>query len=104
MFEHSAKHALSPSKTLGLAQFHLKNARENKDPEIQLVFCEYADSLLDHMKRSIKRTPPANSKNDPDKDLREGTAAAYLDHANLVADLGQPDKAIASRKKADKWG
>jgi len=104
MFEHSAKHALSPSKSLGLAQFHLTNARESKDTEIQLVLCEYADSLLEHMKRSIKRTPPANTKNDPEKELREGVAAAYLDHANLMADLGQQDKAVASRRKADKWG
>ncbi|GJJ67835.1 hypothetical protein EMPS_00181 [Entomortierella parvispora] len=104
MFEHSAKHALSPSKSLGLIQFHLKNARDSKDPEIQLVLCEYADSLLEHMKKSVKRTPPANVKNDTEKELREGIAEAYLDHANLMADLGQPDRVLASRKKADKWG
>ena len=93
---------LSPAKSLELAQFHLSNAREVKDPEIRMALCDHADAILEPMKRVVKRTP--SKPNDGEQALREGIAAAYLDHANLVANLGHPDKAQTSRKRADKWG
>ncbi|KAF9197986.1 hypothetical protein BGZ49_001339 [Haplosporangium sp. Z 27] len=55
------------------------------------------------MKKYVKRTTVSNN-DDGQQALREGIAAAYLDHANLVADLGHADLAQNSRRRADKWG
>ncbi|KAF9994208.1 hypothetical protein BGZ79_001035 [Entomortierella chlamydospora] len=101
MFEIHAKHALSASQSLELIQFLLSNARD-KEPPIRFVLCNYAKALLESMKEIVKRTSIDNK--DGNQSLREGIASAYLDHANLVADLGHPDQAQTSRRKADKWG
>ncbi|KAG0043057.1 hypothetical protein BGZ83_011888, partial [Gryganskiella cystojenkinii] len=93
---------LSPAKSLELVQFHLKNAREVKDPEIRMALCDHVDAILEPMKKIVKRTP--TKPNDSEQALREGIATAYLEHANLVADLGHPDRAQTSRKRANKWG
>jgi len=107
MFDHTLKHALPATKALQVVQTFLRNARESKDTAIQMVFCEYADALLGHMKRTVKRPPSSNhsdTTDDNEHTIRIAIARAYLDHANLVADLGQVDLALNSRKRADKWG
>ncbi|GJJ77370.1 hypothetical protein EMPS_09729 [Entomortierella parvispora] len=106
MFDHSLKHALPAAKTLQVVQTLLRNARESKDGAIQMVFCEYADTLLGPMKKTIKPTPDNNSSTTDSEGqaIRVAIAQAYLDHANIVADLGYTDLAQKSRKRADKWG
>ncbi|KAG0305305.1 hypothetical protein BGZ99_002145, partial [Dissophora globulifera] len=103
MFDTSPKSALSASKTLALIQVHLTHARESKDVEIKLVWCEYADNLLDQMKTLVKR-PVTGNKGAVDQTLQQEIARAYLEHANLLADLGFAEKAQKSRRRADKWG
>ncbi|KAG0003477.1 hypothetical protein BGZ79_000811 [Entomortierella chlamydospora] len=59
------------------------------------------------MKNTVKRpnaSSRSHSNDDGDQALREEIASAYLDHANLVADLGYPEQALKSRSRADKWG
>ncbi|KAF9157690.1 hypothetical protein BGX20_003774, partial [Mortierella sp. AD010] len=59
------------------------------------------------MKNTVKRpnaSSRSHSNDDGDQALREEIASAYLDHANLMADLGHPEQALKSRSRADKWG
>lgn len=109
MFDMRSKNTLSLAKSLEVIQILLNTAREgSKDPEIKMVFCDYADALLGHMKSILKRPGSSSDKRHDDsggdKVLQESVATAYLDHAILVADLGQLDLAQNSRKRADKWG
>ncbi|KAG0049620.1 hypothetical protein BGZ83_005545 [Gryganskiella cystojenkinii] len=114
MFDLNSKTPLSAAQTLELVQIQLGFARECKDDAIKLTLCKYADKLLEPMKKVVKR-PTTNNNNhssnpnnreeeEKEQTLRESIATAYLDHANLVADLGLPDLAQTSRRRADKWG
>ncbi|KAF9202010.1 hypothetical protein BGZ49_007804 [Haplosporangium sp. Z 27] len=106
MFDIHSKNTLSAVKSLNLIQILLNNARiqDSNDADIKLVLCNYADELLAHMKNTVKRPSiGAHSKDDGNQTLREEIASAYLDHANLVADLGRPELALNSRKRAEKW-
>ena len=112
MFYHSPKINLAPSKTLELVRLQLQQAHDSKDPEITLIICNFADSLLASLKSVVKRPPRVTSSSgpihnvDPDQEslLCQEIASAYLEHANLMADLGHADMAQNSRKRADKWG
>ncbi|KAF8958122.1 hypothetical protein BGZ46_002036 [Entomortierella lignicola] len=107
MFGIHSKNTLSAVKSLNLIQILLNNARiqDSNDADIKLVLCNYADELLARMKNTVKRPSiGAHSKDDGNQTLREEIASAYLDHANLVADLGHPELALNSRKRAEKWG
>ena len=103
---------LAPSKTLEVVRWQLKQAYDSKDPEIILIICNFADSLLASLKSVVKRSHRVTSSSgtihnvDPDQEslLCHEIASAYLDHANLMADLGHADLAQNSRKRADKWG
>ncbi|KAG0277389.1 hypothetical protein BGZ96_002884 [Linnemannia gamsii] len=103
MFELHTKHALSASQSLEIIQTLLKNGGETKDATVRLVFCNKVETLLGHMKKLIKKTNASNN-DDGNQALREGIATAYLDHANLMAELGHPEQAQISRRQADKWG
>ncbi|KAF9950714.1 hypothetical protein BGZ72_007667 [Mortierella alpina] len=110
MFSSDHKsHTLLAPHALKLVQISIKNAQESSEPSIQLALCEYIDTLLAQMKRTVK--PPSNTTPitaDSDQDhhhaLGREMAQAYLDHANLIADLGYPDRAKKSRRRAEKWG
>ncbi|KAG0004117.1 hypothetical protein BGZ79_010242 [Entomortierella chlamydospora] len=91
MFELLTKHVLSTAQSLEYIQALLKNGHETKDVALRLAFCNNADTLLLHMKKHVKRTNTSNN-DDGDQFLREGIAAAYLDHANMMADLGHPEQ------------
>src|SRR5690348_6308731 len=103
MFEFHTKHTLSAPQSLEIIQTLLKNGGETKDATVQLFFCNNVDTLLGHMKKLIKRTNASNN-DDGNQVLREGITTAYLDHANLMAELGHPEQAQISRRRADKWG
>ncbi|KAF9333168.1 hypothetical protein BGZ91_011376 [Linnemannia elongata] len=103
MFEFHTKHTLSAPQSLEIIQTLLKNGGETKDATVRLAFCNNVDTLLGHMKKLIKRTNASNN-DDGNQALREGIATAYLDHANLMAELGHPEQAQISRRRADKWG
>ncbi|KAF9171728.1 hypothetical protein BGX21_010253 [Mortierella sp. AD011] len=103
MFELYTKHVLSAAQSLEYIQALLKNGHETKDAALRLAFCNNADTLLLHMKKYVKRTNTSNN-DDGDQFLRQGIAAAYLDHANMMADLGHPEQAQNSRRRAEKWG
>jgi len=106
------KPSLAPEKTLSLVQSQLKNAREATDADIVMAHCNHANRLLSSLKGKVKRTlgntgggSPVKAKSDmTEQVLRDGIVNAYLDIANIVADLGFADKAQRSRLKADKWG
>ena len=109
MFDLLKKNDLSTAQSLELVRIHLRNARECKDTAIRLALCNCADTLLASTRKVSKKTVHNNSnlKKNGDEDneqtLREGIAAAYLDHADLVAHLGYDSLAVASRKRAEKW-
>ncbi|KAG0039233.1 hypothetical protein BGZ83_002846, partial [Gryganskiella cystojenkinii] len=97
----------SNGMSLRLVQTLLDDVREQNtnDTAIKLVLCNYVDALLVHMKYAVKRPSITNQNNeDGNQALREGIATAYLDHAELVADLGHTELALNSRRRADKWG
>ncbi|KAG0356403.1 hypothetical protein BGZ54_000737 [Gamsiella multidivaricata] len=113
LFDFAFKPSLAPGKTLNLVEQELGSARETKDEdsEISLAHCDYADRLLSSLKGKVKRSPDSNGtikkgrlSDMTEQTLRDRIANAYLDHANLAADLGFPDKAKKSRMRADKWG
>ncbi|KAF9161622.1 hypothetical protein BGX21_008753 [Mortierella sp. AD011] len=107
MFDIHSKNTLSAVKSLNLIQILLNDARvqDSNNADIKFILCNYVDVLLAHMKNIVKRPSTGiHSKDDGDQTLREEIASANLDHANLVADLGHPELALKSRKRAEKWG
>ncbi|KAF9560535.1 hypothetical protein EC968_006122 [Mortierella alpina] len=115
MFHYSPEVDLSPRKTLELVRLQLsqaRQARDSKDADVSLVICKFADSLLASLKAVVKRPHRFcissgsihNIDLEQETSLCEEIANAYLDHANLMADLGKEAMAQTSRKRADKWG
>ncbi|KAG0045370.1 hypothetical protein BGZ83_009420 [Gryganskiella cystojenkinii] len=114
MFHFSSKNVLSGSDSLDLTEILLKNAQDSEKPTTKLALCGYVDELLGHMKKFVKRPSPSTAHNgssitkaqgtDDGQSMRERIARAYLEHAKLMADLGHPDMAQESRRRADKWG
>ena len=104
MFDTGPKNTLSELQTLAVIQVHLAQAREAEDTEIKLFWCDSADSLLGPLKTRVKRPGPGN-KNNGDQILQQRIASAYLEHADLLTDLGgHMDKARKSLQRAEKWG
>lgn len=103
MFDSSPKSAVSASKILEVIQVHLAHARESKDVAIKLVWCSSTDNLLSHMKHLVKR-PSTGSKNNDDQTFQQQIASVYLEHANLLVELGFVEKAQHSLRRANKWG
>ncbi|KAG0310748.1 hypothetical protein BGZ99_000169 [Dissophora globulifera] len=106
MFDSFNGDALPPNKALELIQTLLITTHDCRDADIRMVLCSYVDTLLSKMKRTHRGPFSAMGfkRDNGDSVLREGIAAAYLDHANLLADLGHADLALCSRQRADKWG
>ena len=104
MFDFKPKSALPVQKALELVKVHLAHARESKDDAMKTVWCDYADTVLGNM-RSLVRRPISNRKNEVGQtlQLQQDIAKAYLEHANLVAELELADKAKVSRRRAAKW-
>ncbi|KAG0306589.1 hypothetical protein BGZ98_002108 [Dissophora globulifera] len=105
MFDTFSRNALPPNKALELIQTLLITAHECRDADIKMVLCSYVDTLLSKMKRTL-RGPfgiIGFKRKNGDRVLRDGIAAAYLDLANLLADLRHPDLALRSRQRAGKW-
>ncbi|KAG0044723.1 hypothetical protein BGZ83_009996 [Gryganskiella cystojenkinii] len=112
MLSHSPKINLVPSKILELIRLQLKQAHDSEDPEVTLIFCNFADWLLTSLKTVVKRPSRLKSSSrtvhgdgsEQETLLFQEIASAYLDHANLMVDLGYADMAQKSRSRADKWG
>ncbi|KAG0040580.1 hypothetical protein BGZ83_002480, partial [Gryganskiella cystojenkinii] len=107
MLDLHSKNTLTPFQSLKLVQTLLDDVREQdtNDTAIKLVLCNYVDALLSHMKNTVEKPSSTNQNNeDSSQALREGIAAAYLDHANLMSDLGHPELALNSCRRADEWG
>lgn len=104
MFDFWSKNALPAQKALELVKVHLTHAQESKDDGMKLVWCDYADTVLGNMRSLVKR-PSSSRKNEDSQtlQLQQDIANAYLEHANLVAELELPEKAEASRRRANKW-
>ncbi len=98
----SSRNALSPQKTLDLANFYLENARKAKDVEIALVLCDEAEASLSQMKRALRKAH--NPETLADQTLQAKIANVYFEHGKVLENLGHPDKAQVSFKKAEKWG
>ncbi|KAF9281671.1 hypothetical protein BGZ68_006508, partial [Mortierella alpina] len=102
-------HSLKAPHAIELVQLLIKNAQESRESSIQLALCEYVETLLAQLKRTV-RSPLSTAVIATDDDqalhqrLQREIAGAYLTHANLVADLGYPDCAKKSRRRAEKWG
>ena len=101
---HSKTTALTATQTLEVVRILFDNARECKDPAIKLALCTSADGYLGGMKQLVKRPATTNNNDDGEQTVREEIASAFLDHANLVADLGNASQAVNSRRRAEKWG
>ena len=105
MFELHAKTAtLTATQVLEVVHILFDNARECRDPAIKLALCTSADGYLGGMKQLVKRPATTNNNDDGEQTVREEIASAFLDHANLVADLGHANLAMKSRSRAEKWG
>ena len=108
MFDLQSKtSALTATQTLGVVRILFDNAQECNDPAIKLALCTSADWYLGGMKQLVKRPAATTTKNnneDREQTVREEIASAFLDHANLVADLGHANLAMKSRSRAEKWG
>ncbi|KAF9966909.1 hypothetical protein BGZ70_000818 [Mortierella alpina] len=113
--EWDATTPFSNNKTLELVQLQLIQARQacdSRDAEIAFAICKIADSLLTPLKAVVKRPHRFRSSSgsmhgiDPEQEtaLCQEIACAYIEHANLMAELGKADMAQTSRKRADKWG
>ncbi|KAG9319127.1 hypothetical protein KVV02_001706, partial [Mortierella alpina] len=98
--------ALTATQALQLVHILFDKARECQDPAIKLALCGNADAYLGNMKQLVKRatTASTNHNDDSERTVKEEIASAYLDHANLVADLGHAILAVNSRRRAEKWG
>ncbi|KAF9957305.1 hypothetical protein BGZ72_001943 [Mortierella alpina] len=92
---------LSPQQALKLAKFYLTSAGNADEPAIALALCEQAEMCLDRVKR-----PKSSSitENEGYRAFREEVAAAYIEHARLMAKGRYPEKEQASRTKSEKWG
>jgi hypothetical protein len=97
----SSQSALSPERTLELANLCLENARTTKNPEVALELCAEATTVLSRMKQFLKTSAPPTDSDD--QSLREGIATTYLEIGKLQDSLRRRDKALVSYKKADKW-
>jgi len=117
MFHYGPKNGLSGPDTLDLVEVLLKNAQKSDKPTTKFALCGYVDELLGHMKKFVKRPSSSTTSNSPssssitktqgndgDQALRERIVSAYLEHADIVADLKHPELAEDSRRRARKWG
>ncbi|KAI8602910.1 hypothetical protein EDD21DRAFT_352310 [Dissophora ornata] len=103
MFRNVFSSSLSVQQALELANLHLENAHNTKDPELVLTCCNYAETTLSRMKTVAKKTVISSSRADHQA-LRSDVAAAFFEHGKLLDSLGNHTKAQASYKKAEKWG
>ncbi len=98
----SLRSALSPEKTLDLANAYLKLARETPALNIALILCNEVDASLSQMKRALKKahTPQTLA----DQALRDRIAQTYFERGQVLENWGQRDEAQNSYRKAQKWG
>ncbi len=98
----SSRSMLSLQETLDLASSYLETASKAKDLKIALVLCDDAEASLSQMKKAVKKAHAPETL--ADQTLRDKIATVYFEHGKVLDQLGQPDKAQASYKKAQKWG
>ena len=109
MFGHSLKINLALRNTVRLLP---KQAHDSKDPKIILVICNIASWLLATLKSVAKRHSRSTSFSGAihNIDLEQETllfqdiASAYLDHANLMGNLGHANMTQESRRRAESLG
>ncbi|WP_284270007.1 NACHT and WD40 repeat domain-containing protein, partial [Mycoavidus cysteinexigens] len=98
----SSRSVLSLQETLDLASSYLETASKAKDLKIALVLCDDAEASLSQMKKAVKKAHAPETL--ADQTLRDKIATVYFEHGKVLDQLGQPDRAQASYKKAQKWG
>ncbi|KAG0006776.1 hypothetical protein BGZ65_003913 [Modicella reniformis] len=99
----SPKTDLSLRQALEITDIYLKNASKSKDQDIALILCHDAEVALAQAKSASKKVL-THPKDDEEKDLREGMAAAYINIGNLLELQEYRDEAQLIYKKAGKLG
>ncbi|KAF9174643.1 hypothetical protein BGX21_011381, partial [Mortierella sp. AD011] len=90
---------LSLEESLEVAWEHMQDARkEIKSPKKALLYCKHAKVMLRDAEKSYDR------KNADHQNQHDKIAEAYHNHAELLSELGAPDKAKKSYQKAEKFG
>ncbi len=97
-----SRSALSAGQMLDLANTYLKNARNTQDNYLASIFCDEAETSLSQAKHAFKRALSPETL--ADQTLRNNIGTAYFERGKILDQLGQPDRAQASYKKAQKWG
>ncbi|GLR01980.1 hypothetical protein GCM10007934_17930 [Mycoavidus cysteinexigens] len=98
----SSRSALSAEQMLGLANAYLNNARQTQDSYLAAIFFDDAEISLSQAKQAFKKASSPETL--ADQTLRNKIGATYFERGQMLDQLGQPDRAQASYKKAQKWG
>ncbi len=107
--------SISQAPTGNQAQRYLEHARQQKAEqnfEAALVFYNQAKVAFKNIADIRQVTPTLSqlksaltkAQTSEDAALRQRIAEVYAERAELLAELGKPDKAQTSRKKAQAWG
>ncbi|KAG0005501.1 hypothetical protein BGZ65_011016, partial [Modicella reniformis] len=93
--------SLSVQQRLELINIYLENASQTKDVDIVLTLCHDAENALLQAKNATKRSS-TYPKDNREKDLHEGVAAAYNTLGNLLSASGFHEVANTFYRKANK--
>ncbi len=98
----SSRSALSAEQMLGLANGYLNIARQTQDRHLAAIFFDDAEISLSQAKRAFKKALSPETL--ADQTLRNKIGTTYFERGQVLEQLGQPNRAQASYKKAQKWG
>ncbi|KAF9436152.1 hypothetical protein BGZ76_004688 [Entomortierella beljakovae] len=90
---------LPPQKALKLINLYLENTSNSTDLDFTLILCEVAETSLSHMRKIVKKSHSSHPTGDTH--LHSNISIAYFNHAELLENLGHPEKAQASHKKTE---
>ncbi|KAI8596563.1 hypothetical protein EDD21DRAFT_243656, partial [Dissophora ornata] len=94
--------ALTPQTALDLANGYLENAQKAKNSEVALTFCKHAETDLDRIRTSVRKTSVSSSR-DEDRALCNEIATTHFELGKLLDGLGCRSKAENSYKNEKKW-
>jgi len=97
------KSVLTPQAALDISRGHLENARKAKSPALALSFCNDAETVLSHIRTSVRKTHVSSSRAE-DRALCNEIATTYFELGKLLGDLGRLSDAQACYKNEEKWG
>ncbi|KAK3807859.1 MAG: hypothetical protein J3Q66DRAFT_444916 [Benniella sp.] len=92
----SPRGSLSLQQTLNLANIYLENAKSVQDPDIALVLCHDAEVSLTQARKGARHAE--------DPITSDSIATAYISLGRILNSRGHTNEAMASYKKAEKWG